>query len=86
MISVWGLLDPDSEPTDSGSKAGACGCAHVYDATNPEARDIYWDHLPGKLLAQGWDAFCLIARSPKNTGRTWGCHPQQPSTRNRQWR
>ncbi len=32
---------------------------HVYDATNPEARDLYWKHLLGKLLAQGWD--CILA-------------------------
>ncbi len=39
--------------------------AHVYDATNPEARDIYWEHLPGKLLAQGWDAFWLDSAEPE---------------------
>ena len=39
--------------------------AHVYDATNPEARDVYWEHLPGKLLAQGWDAFWLDSAEPE---------------------
>ncbi len=39
--------------------------AHVYDATNPEARDIYWEHLPGKLLTQGWDAFWLDSAEPE---------------------
>ena len=39
--------------------------AHVYDATNPEARDIYWNNLPGKLLAQGWDSFWLDSAEPE---------------------
>jgi len=53
--------------------------AHVYDATNPEARDIYWGHLPGKLLAQGWDAFWLDSAEPEEYWPHMGrCHPQQP--------
>ena len=27
--------------------------AHVYDATNPAARDFYWNDLAGKLFALG---------------------------------
>jgi alpha-D-xyloside xylohydrolase len=36
----------------------------VYDPSSPEARDIYWNRLPGKLLAQGWDAFWLDSAEP----------------------
>ena len=66
MISVWGLLDPDSETYKIlDRKHELVSDAHVYDATNPEARDIYWEHLPGKLLAQGWDAFWLDSAEPE---------------------
>lgn len=66
MISVWGLLDPKSETYKAlESKRELVSGAHVYDATNPEARDIYWEHLPGKLLAQGWDAFWLDSAEPE---------------------
>ncbi|MGA8036825.1 MAG: TIM-barrel domain-containing protein [Candidatus Acidiferrales bacterium] len=66
MISVWGLLDPNSETYKIlDSKQELVPGAHVYDATNPDARDIYWQHLPGKLLAQGWDAFWLDSAEPE---------------------
>ena len=67
MISVWGLLDPSSETykeLDAETRACIPG-AHVYDASNPEARDTYWNRLPGKLLAQGWDAFWLDSAEPE---------------------
>ncbi len=66
MISVWGLLDPASETYKQlDAKHLLVGDAHVYDATNPEARDIYWNRLPGKLLQQGWDAFWLDSAEPE---------------------
>ena len=66
MISVWGLLDPASETYKVlDAKQMLVPGAHVYDPTNPEARDIYWDRLPGKLLAQGWDAFWLDSAEPE---------------------
>ena len=37
----------------------------MYDPSSKEARDIYWDRLPGKLLAQGWDAFWLDSAEPE---------------------
>jgi alpha-D-xyloside xylohydrolase len=66
MISVWGLLDPKSETYKilDGEHELVSG-AHVYDATNLEARDLYWKHLPGKLLTQGWDAFWLDSAEPE---------------------
>ncbi len=66
MISVWGLLDADSETYKAlDAKHMLIPEAHVYDATNPEARDIYWQRLPGKLFAQGWDAFWLDSAEPE---------------------
>ena len=66
MISVWGLLDPDSETYKAmDAKKLLVPEAHVYDATNPAARTMYWDRLPGKLLHQGWDAFWLDSAEPE---------------------
>ena len=66
MISVWGLLDPESETYKIlDAKHLLISDAHVYDASSPEARDIYWQHLPGKLLSQGWDAFWLDSAEPE---------------------
>ncbi len=66
MISVWGLLDPASETYKTlDAKHLLIPGAHVYDPSSPEARDIYWNRLPGKLLAQGWDAFWLDSAEPE---------------------
>jgi len=66
MISVWGLLDPGSDTYKAlDARNLLVPNAHVYDATSPEARSIYWDRLPGKLLAQGWDAFWLDSAEPE---------------------
>jgi alpha-D-xyloside xylohydrolase len=66
MISVWGLLDPESETYKAlDQKNLLLSRAHVYDASSPEARDIYWNKLPKKLLEQGWDAFWLDSAEPE---------------------
>ena len=66
MISVWGLLDPESETYKTlEDKRLMVPGAHVYDPSSTEARDIYWNRLPGKLLAQGWDAFWLDSAEPE---------------------
>jgi len=66
MISVWGLLDPASETYKTlEEKHLMLPGAHVYDPSNPEARDIYWSRLPGKLFSQGWDAFWLDSAEPE---------------------
>jgi alpha-D-xyloside xylohydrolase len=66
MISVWGLLDPKSETYKIlDAKHLLIPGAHVYDPSSPEARDIYWNRLPGKLLSQGWDAFWLDSAEPE---------------------
>lgn len=66
MISVWGLLDPnaDNYKVMTEHHFDVPG-AHVYDATNPAARDFYWNNLAGKLFAQGWDAFWLDSAEPE---------------------
>jgi alpha-D-xyloside xylohydrolase len=66
MISVWGLLDPASETFKKlDAQHMLLADARVYDASNPEARDIYWQSLPGKLFAQGWDSFWLDSAEPE---------------------
>jgi len=66
MISVWGLLDPAAETFKTlDAQHFLIPGAHVYDASNPAARDIYWQRLPGVLLAQGWDAFWLDSAEPE---------------------
>jgi alpha-D-xyloside xylohydrolase len=66
MISVWGLLDPASETyKELEARHQLVPEAHVYDATSPEARAVYWKRLPGALLAQGWDAFWLDSAEPE---------------------
>lgn len=66
MISAWGLFDPKSEnfKTMTEDHFDVPG-AHVYDATNPKARDFYWNNLVSKLFAQGWDAFWLDSAEPE---------------------
>jgi alpha-D-xyloside xylohydrolase len=66
MISVWGLLDPASETYKAlDAHHLLIPGAHVYDPSNSEGRDIYWNRLPGKLLAEGWDAFWLDSAEPE---------------------
>lgn len=66
MISTWGLFDPKSENFKRMIvERFDVHDAHVYDATNPKARDFYWNNLNGKLFAQGWDAFWLDSAEPE---------------------
>ena len=66
MLSVWGLFDPKSENyAIMAEHHWDVPGAHVYDATNPAARDFYWNNLAGKLLSMGWDAFWLDSAEPE---------------------
>src|SRR6185437_2464270 len=48
MISVWAKFDPSSRNYQEMKRRGLIiPGADVYDATNPVARDYYWDHLVG---------------------------------------
>ncbi len=66
MISVWGMMDANSKNFKEIQKQGfEIPGTHVYDPTNPAARDFFWNQLAGKLLAQGWDAFWLDSAEPE---------------------
>ncbi len=66
MLSVWGLFDPAAKNFDTMvANHFDVPNAHVYDATNPAARDFYWNDLAGKLFALGWDAFWLDSAEPE---------------------
>jgi len=66
MISVWGLFDTKSEKyRELIAQHFDVPGAHVYDATNPKARDFYWDCLVSKLFSLGWDAFWLDSAEPE---------------------
>jgi len=73
MISVWGLFDVRSQTFQKLSAQHLdVPNAHVYDATNPKARDVYWEDLAGKLFSQGWDAFWLDSAEPEEYWPHWG--------------
>jgi len=66
MISVWGMMDAKSTNFKDAERQGfEIPGAHVYDSTNPAARDFFWKELAGKLFAQGWDAFWLDSAEPE---------------------
>jgi alpha-D-xyloside xylohydrolase len=66
MLSVWGLFDTKSENFRQMAEQHLdVPNAHVYDATNPKAREFFWNNLAGKLFAQGWDAFWLDSAEPE---------------------
>ncbi len=66
MISVWGLMDTTSKNYQEIKRRGfEIPGTHVYDPTNPAARQFFWDQLVGKLFAQGWDAFWLDSAEPE---------------------
>jgi alpha-D-xyloside xylohydrolase len=65
MVSVWGDYTSDSINYQRMKAHGwLVPGTMAYDATNPAARDFFWNSLPGPLLAQGWDAFWLDASEP----------------------
>ncbi len=65
MLSVWGDYKSDSINYQRMKANGwLVPGTMAYDATNPAARDFFWNSLPGPLLAQGWDAFWLDASEP----------------------
>ena len=66
MISVWAKFDPKSQNWQEMKARGlTVPDTDIYDATNPEARDFYWDHLMGKKFAEGWDGFWLDSSEPE---------------------
>jgi alpha-D-xyloside xylohydrolase len=66
MISTWGLMDPSSNTYKKLNDQNLLvPNAHVYDASNPKARDVFWDNLISPLFAQGWDSFWLDSAEPE---------------------
>jgi alpha-D-xyloside xylohydrolase len=66
MLSVWGLFDSKSKNfLEMTQQHLDVPNAHVYDATNPKARDFFWNNLAGKLFSLGWDAFWLDSAEPE---------------------
>jgi len=66
MISVWATFNPQSKNFQQMKQLGfMVPGTTTYDATNPAAGDFYWNHLVGKLFAQGWDAFWLDSSEPE---------------------
>ncbi len=66
MISTWGMMDPAAETFKKlDAEHLMLKDAHVYDASNPHARDLFWQNLNGPLFAQGWDSFWLDSAEPE---------------------
>ena len=66
MLSVWGLFDTKSENFQLMTQLHLdVPNAHVYDATNPKAREFFWNNLAGRLFSMGWDAFWLDSAEPE---------------------
>jgi alpha-D-xyloside xylohydrolase len=66
MISVWGLVDANSQIFHKlRTQHLDIDDAHIYDPTNPKGRDLFWHDLVGKLFAEGWDAFWLDSSEPE---------------------
>ena len=66
MISAWAMMDSTARNYKQMVEKGfEIPGAQVYDATNPAARDFFWNQFVGKLFAQGWDAFWLDSSEPE---------------------
>ena len=66
MISVWAKFDTSSRNYKEMKLRGfIVPGADIYDATNPAARNYYWEHLVGVKFAEGWDAFWLDSSEPE---------------------
>ena len=73
MLSVWGMLNTKAQNfQELVSKHFDVPNAHVYDSTNPLARDFYWNNLVSPLFSQGWDAFWLDSAEPEEYWPHWG--------------
>jgi len=66
IISVWAVLDPHSNTyAEMKTHNLVIPGTTDYDATNPAARNTYWNLLVSKLFAQGWDGFWLDSSEPE---------------------
>ena len=61
MLSVWGMFDTKSQNyQELAAKHFDVPNAHVYDSTNPPARDFYWNNLVEQTVFAGLG--CVLAR------------------------
>ncbi len=76
MLSIWPNFDADTPLAEQmkGRNMLLSGTL-IYDATNPEARDLYWKGLVGPLFDKGVDAFWLDASEPEQINETQGIQP-----------
>ena len=66
MISVWAKFDPSSRNYQEMKRLGLIvPGTDIYDATNPAAREYYWNNLVGIKFAEGWDGFWLDSSEPE---------------------
>ena len=66
MISAWAMMDSTAENYKQMVQKGfEIPGTQVYDATNPAARDFFWNQFVGRLFDQGWDAFWLDSSEPE---------------------
>jgi alpha-D-xyloside xylohydrolase len=67
MISVWPNFDDGTEILAAmRQQMLLVPGLSLYDATDPDARDLYWKILPATLLQIGFDAFWLDATEPED--------------------
>ncbi|SBW06412.1 TIM-barrel domain-containing protein [uncultured Dysgonomonas sp.] len=59
-FKTWPASSEDVWPPDPNKPSGV----RVYDAYNPEARDIYWDYMNKGLFSKGIDAWWLDSTEP----------------------
>jgi len=67
-FKTWPLCSKDVWPPDPKYPSGV----KVYDAFNPEARDIYWDYLNKGIFSLGMDGWWLDSTEPDH-------HESKPS-------
>ncbi|MGD0693814.1 MAG: TIM-barrel domain-containing protein [Terriglobia bacterium] len=66
MISVWAKFELSSSNFQEMKRRGfIVPGTDIYDATNPAARDYYWEHLMGVKFDEGWDGFWLDSSEPE---------------------
>ena len=61
-FTTWPSSGPELWPLRSDYPSGVC----VYDAYNPEARDIYWRYLDEGIFRYGMDAWWMDSTDPEH--------------------
>lgn len=76
IISIWPRLDQDTEIARKMRQNNLMiQNSDNYDATNPEARDLYWNQLAGPLFSLGMDGFWLDDSEPEEAGGNEAIQP-----------